>query len=111
MNLARLSHAGESAGFAQAVSAASIAALAALGAGGALYRLIMPDGWIGAVFGRSVAAGLAVLLALLMVGISMWLVRAWLPRAQRRRYSELTIFAFAGLGLVYAVDMLVKGGT
>jgi hypothetical protein len=107
MNLARSSHA---VGPAQALSAASIAVLVVLGVAGSLYRLIMPDGWIGAVFTRSVAAGLALLLALLMAGISIRLLHAWMPSAQRKFCSELMVYAFAGLGLVYATDMLLKGG-
>ena len=108
---ARLQHTGDTSGFLQALAAFSIAALVALGAGGSLYKLIMPDGWIGEVFGRSAAGGLAVLLALLMIGISIWLTRAWISTAKRKLYSELFVYVFAGLGLVYAVEMLMKGGT
>jgi LPXTG-motif cell wall-anchored protein len=107
---AKLPHTGDSAGFLQALAGFSVAALVAFGVGGSLYKLITPGGWIGEVFGRSVAGGLAVLLALLMVGISIWLTRAWISTAQRRLYSELFVYVFAGLGLVYAVELLMKGG-
>jgi LPXTG-motif cell wall-anchored protein len=106
----QLPHTGDSASFLQALAGFSIATLVALGVGGSLYKLIMPGGWIGEVFGRSVAAGLAVLLALLMIGISLWLTRAWISTARRKLYSELFVYVFAGMGLVYAVDMLIKGG-
>ena len=107
---AKLSHSGDTAGALQGLAAFAIAALVALGVGGSLYKLIMPGGWIGDVFGRSVAAGLAVLLALLMIAASVWLARAWIPVAKRRLYSEIFVYVFAGMGLVYAVDMLMKGG-
>jgi len=106
----KLPHAGDSAGFLQALAGFSVAGLVAIGVGGSLYKLIAPGGWIGEVFGRSVAGGLAVLLTLLMIGISVWLTRAWISTAQRKLYSELFVYVFAGLGLVYAVELLLKGG-
>ena len=107
---AKLPHAGDSAGFLQALAGFSVAALVAFGVGGSLYKLIMPGGWIGEVFGRSVAGGLAVLLALLMIGVSVWLTRGWISTAKRKQYSELFVYVFAGLGLVYAVELLIQGG-
>ena len=42
-----------------------------------------------------------------------WLVdrlRATVSVTQRNRYSEMFVYIFAGIGLVYAVQMLMKGG-
>lgn len=101
--------AGDSFGFLQALGGFSVAALVSFGVGGSLYKVISPEGWIGAVFGRSVAGGIAALLALLMIGVSVWLMRAWIPAAKRRFYSEFFVYVFAGLGSVYTVELLMKG--
>jgi hypothetical protein len=42
-----------------------------------------------------------------------WLVdwlRAMASVTLRNRYSEMSVYIFAGIGLVYAVQMLMKGG-
>lgn len=96
--------------FVQAVAGLAIALLVMLGFGGTIYKMLSPDGWFAHLFGRSLAGGLAVLLALLMIGASAWLLRAWVSITQRNRYSELFVYVFAGIGLVYAVQMLMKGG-
>ncbi|HUK03641.1 MAG TPA: hypothetical protein VLV90_01015 [Burkholderiales bacterium] len=107
---ARLEHAGEAAGFLEAFVGFVIALLVMLGFGGTVYKLIVPGGWIAQVFGRSLAGGMAVLLALLMIGASAWLLRAWISITQRNRYSELFVYVFAGVGLIYSSQILMKGG-
>jgi len=82
-----------------------IAALVMLGVGGTIYKLVMPDGWIAQLFGRSLAGGLAALFALLMIGVSYWLTRSWISVTSRNLYSELFVYVFAGAGLVYAVQI------
>ena len=96
--------------FAQSLVGLVIAGLVMLGFGGTVYKLIAPGGWFAQIFGRSVAGGLAVMLALVMIGASAWLLRAWVSVTQRNRYSEMFVYVFAGVGLVYAVQMLMKGG-
>lgn len=96
--------------FAQSIVGAVIAVLVMIGFGGTIYKMLAPDGWLADLFGRSMAGGLAVLLALLMIGTSAWLLRAWVSVTQRNRYSEAFVYVFAGVGLVYAVQMLMKGG-
>jgi len=107
---ARLTHVGETAGFLEAVAGFAIAVLVMIGFGGTVYKLIEPGGWFAQLFGRSLAGGLAVLLALLMIGASAWLLRAWISITQPNRYSELFVYVFAGVGLMYSVQLLMKGG-
>lgn len=107
---ARLQHVGEAAGFVEAIVGFVIALLVMLGFGGTVYKMIEPGGWIAQVFGRSLAGGMAVLLALGMIGASAWLLRAWITITQRNRYSELFVYVFAGVGLVYSAQILMKGG-
>lgn len=107
---ARVHPIGEAAGFLQAVAGFAIAVLVMIGFGGTIYKLIAPGGWFAQLFGRSVAGGLAVLLALLMIGASAWLLRAWVSITQRNRYSEVFVYVFAGVGLVYSTQILMKGG-
>lgn len=96
--------------FVQAIAGLAIAVLVMVGFGGTVYKLIAPDGWFAQLFGRSLAGGFAVLLALLMIATSAWLLRAWISVTQRNRYSGLFVYVFAGVGLLYAVQMLMKGG-
>ena len=107
---AKLPPLGEAAGFFQAIAGFTIAVLVTIGFGGTIYKFIAPGGWFAQLFGRSVAGGLAVTLALLLVGTSAWLLRAWVPIARRNRYSELFVYVFAGVGLVFTAQLLMKGG-
>lgn len=106
---ARLKHIGDAAGFLQAVAGFAVAGLVMLGAGGTLYRLLVPGGPLAGIFSRSVAGGIAVLLALLMIGVSFWIARGWISPRVRDRSSELLAYVLAGVGLMYAVEMLAKG--
>jgi hypothetical protein len=106
----KLPHIGTTAGFFQALAGFAIALLVMIGFGGTIYKMIAPEGWLAQLFGRSFAGGLAALLALLMIGTSAWLLRAWTSATLRNRYSELFVYVFAGIGLVYSVQLLMKGG-
>ena len=106
----KLKHASDTSVFFQALAGFAIAALVMIGVGGTVYKLIEPGGWFAQLFGRSLAGGMAVLLALAMVGMCIWLTRAWVSVTSRNRYSALFVYAFAGMGLLYAVQMFVKGG-
>jgi hypothetical protein len=101
-------HAGETSAFFQSLLGFAIAALVMLGVGGTVYHLVSPGGWIAQLFGRSLAGGMAGLLALFMVGLAAWLTRAWTSVTQRNRYSEVFVYGFAATGLVYAVQMLMN---
>lgn len=100
---------GETRTFLQALAGFAIAVLVMLGVGGTAYYLVAPGGWIAGVFGRSLAGGLAALLAFLIIGICVRLVRDWIPQRARNRYSELFVYAFAGAGVLYLVELLMKG--
>ena len=86
----------------------AVAALVMLGVGGTVYHLVSPGGWIAQLFGRSLAGGMAGLLALFFVGLAVWLTRAWTSVTQRNRYSEVFVYVFAATGLVYAVQMYMN---
>lgn len=106
---ADLRHAGDIGGFFQALVSFGVAGLVMLGIGGTVYKLVVPGGPIAEVFGRSVAGGLAVLFALLMIGVSAWLTRGWISARARHRYSEIFVYFFAATGLVYAVRGVMEG--
>jgi len=100
-------HASDTSLFFQSLLGFVIAALVMLGVGGTVYHLVSPGGWIAQLFGRSLAGGMAGMLALFFVGLAAWLTRAWTSVTQRNRYSEVFVYAFAAAGLVYAVQMLM----
>lgn len=100
---------GETLTFLQALAGFAIAVLVMLGIGGTVYYLVAPGGWIAGVFGRSLAGGMAALLALLIIGVCIWLTRGFIPQRARDRYSELFVYAFAGAGVLYVVELLMKG--
>lgn len=88
----------------------AVAALVMLGVGGSVYGLVAPGGWIAQAFGRSVAGGLATVLALFMIGACSWMTREWVPVHQKNRLSELFAYVFAGAGALYVVEIYLKGG-
>lgn len=96
--------------FLQALLGFAIAALVMIGVGGTIYHLVAPGGWLAQLFGRSIAGGLAAMLAFLVIGVSAWLMRAWISITSRNRYSELFVYVFAVAGLVYVLQMMSKGG-
>ena len=100
-------HASDAGLFFQSLLGFVVAALVMLGVGGTVYHLVAPGGWIAQLFGRSLAGGMASLLALFLIGLAAWLTRAWTSITQRNRYSELFVYAFAGIGAVYAVQLLM----
>ena len=110
MNDAKLNHIGDTSVFFQALAGFAIAALVAVGIGCTVYHLVAPGGWLAQLFARSLAGGLAALLAFMIVGLCAWLTRAWISVADRDAYAELFVYAFAGAGLLYAIEMLTRGG-
>lgn len=107
---AKLPQVGEVAGFLHAIAGFAIVVLVMIGFGGTIYKFIAPDGWFAQLFGQSAVGGLAVLLALLLIGASAWLLRAWVSITRRNRYSEVFVYVFAGVGLVYCAQLLMRGG-
>ena len=58
--------------FFQAIAGFAVAALVMLGVGGTLYHFVAPGGLLGRVFDRSLAGGLAAILALLIAGAMLY---------------------------------------
>jgi len=97
--------------FFQALAGFAIAALVMLGVGGTVYHLLAPGGWLAQLFGRNLAGGMAALLAFVVIGTCFWLTRELTSAKQKNRYSELLIYAFAGAGALYAIELLRQGST
>lgn len=110
MQPAKLKHASDSSQFLQAIVGFAVAALVMLGVGGTVYRMIAPGGWMAQLFERSLAGGLAAMLAFALIALCVWLTRSLVSVTGRNRYSELFVYVFAGAGLLYAAEMLMKGG-
>ncbi len=104
---AKLKPLSDTAVFFQSLAGIAIAALVMVGFGGTVYKLVAPDGWFAQLMGRSVAGGLAALLAFLMIGVCVWLTRGWISVGSRNRYSSLFVYVFAATGAIYALQMLM----
>ena len=94
----------------QALAGFAIATLVMFGVGGTVYNLVAPEGWLAGVFGRNLAGGMAAVLAFIIVGACIWLARDWISVRNRNRYSELFVYGFAAAGVMYFVELLMKGG-
>lgn len=92
---------------AQTGASLGIVVLVLMGIGGTVYKFISPDGWIAAAFGRSLSAGAAALGSLGMIAALAWFSRGS-PRA-RSRLSDLLLYTFAAAGLVYLLNLWMKG--
>ena len=79
-----------------------------LGIGGTIYKIISPDGWVAQAFGRSLSAGAAALGSLLMVVALAWFSRASSPR-RRTQFADIAVYGFAAAGLLYVVQLWVRG--
>src|SRR5260221_11296042 len=98
----RHGHASDTSAFLQAIAGFVVAALVMLGIGGTVYYLVVPGGWLAQVFGRSLAGGMAAILALLIIGLCVQLTHKLIPVASRNRYSERFVYGFASAGATYA---------
>ena len=106
----RLRHASDTSIFFNSLVGFAVAVLVMLGIGGTVYKLVAPGGWLAQLFGRSIAGGLGAILAFLLIGLCFWLTRGWISVASRNRFSEIPVYLFAGVGAIYAVQLLTKGG-
>jgi hypothetical protein len=95
--------------FFQAIVGFAIAGLVMLGVGGTAYQLVAPDGWLAHLFGRSLAGGMAAILAFLIIGLCAWLTRSWISVGSRNRHSDLFVYGFAATGAFYALEIFSKG--
>ena len=96
--------------FIHGIGGLAIAALVMLGVGGTVYNLVAPDGWLVRAFDRSIAGGMAAVLALMIIALCAWMTRSWVSIRSRNRHPELFVYGFAAVGAVYAVQFLIKGG-
>lgn len=109
MERVRVKHLSDTSAFFQAIVGCAIAVLVMLGVGGTVYNLVAPGGWLAHVFGRSVAGGMAAVLALLIIGLCAWLARSWISVGSRNRHSDLFVYGFAAAGACYAIEIFTKG--
>ena len=98
----------EASALAQACLGFVILALVLLGIGGTIYKIISPDGWLALLFGRSLSAGVAALGSLLMVVALAWFSRGTSPR-RRTQFADVAIYGFAAAGLLYVVQLWIRG--
>ena len=101
---------GELATLLQALAGFAVATLVMGGVGGTVYNLVAPGGWLAGVFGRSLAGGMAAVLAFIILGACIGLARDWISARDRNRYSELVVYGFAAAGVMYFAELLMKGG-
>lgn len=109
MEHVRVKHVSDTGAFFQAIVGFAVAALVMLGVGGTVYHLVAPGGWLALIFGRSLAGGLAAVLAFLIIGLCGWLVRSWISVGARNRHSDLFVYGFVVAGGFYAIEMFTKG--
>ena len=110
MEQVKLKPLGDFAALLQALAGFTIATLVMLGVGGTVYNLVAPGGWLAGVFGRNLAGGMAAVLAFIIIGACLGLARDWVSVRNRNRYSELFVYGFAAAGVLYFVELLIKGG-
>lgn len=110
MEQVKLKPLGDLAHLLQAIAGFAVATLVMLGVGGTVYNLVAPGGWLAGVFGRNLAGGMAAVLAFIIIGACLWLARDWIPARDRNRYSELFVYGFAAAGMMYFVELVLKGG-
>ena len=94
---------------AQVLVGFAIVVLVMLGIGGTIYKVISPDGWIASAFGRSLSAGAAALGSLLLIAGLAWFSRGWSSPRSRNRFSDLLVYTFAAAGIVYLMQLWLKG--
>lgn len=107
MDNARLKPNSDTSIFFRTLAGFAIAVLVTLGVAGTVYKLVGPGGWLAQLFGRSLAGGFAAFLAFMVIGLCFWLTRGWLSVNSRNRFAELPVYAFAGAGALYAVQLLM----
>lgn len=110
MEHVRTKPASDTSAFFQAIAGVAVAALVMLGVGGTAYNLLVPGGWLAQVFSRSLAGGLAAILAFLIMGLCAKSAYKLNSTGSRNRFSEVFVYGFAAAGAIYALGYLVHGG-
>lgn len=96
-------------GAGQLLLSLAVVLLVTFGIGGTIYKVISPDGWIAAAFGRSLSAGAAALGSLMMIAGLAWFSRGWTTTRNRNRFSDLLVYSFAVAGTIYLAQIWIKG--
>ncbi|HLX81333.1 MAG TPA: hypothetical protein VKS43_12195 [Burkholderiales bacterium] len=109
MEHVRVKQISDTSAFFQAIVGFAVAVLVMLGVGGTVYHLVASDGWLAQLFGRSLASGMASVLALLIIGLCAWLARNWISVGARNRHADLFVYGFAAAGAFYAIEIFSKG--
>lgn len=107
MEHAKLTSLSDNSIFFRALAGFAMAVLVGVGVGGTAYKLAAPGGWLAHLFGGSLPGSLGVMLAFLVIGLCFWLMRGWIVRHGHNRYSELPVYACAGAGALYALQMVM----
>ncbi len=103
----KLKHVSDTSAFFQAIAGFAIALLVMVGVAGTVYNLVAPGGWVGQLFGRSLAGGMAAILALMVIGLCAFLTQTWVSVTNRNRFSEVFVYLFAAAGVLYSVELLI----
>jgi len=85
----------------------ALSVLMVLGVAGTVWKLLTPGGWLAQLFGRSLAGGFGAILTFLAIVLCFQLSRSWISLTSRNRFAELPVYAFAGVGAIYALEMLI----
>ena len=95
--------------FAQTVFSCLLLSLVLGGIGGTVYKVLAPDGWVSQMFGHSLSAGAAALGAMGLVGGLAWSSRSWGDPDTRSLPTQLLIYGFAAVGILYLAQIWTRG--
>jgi hypothetical protein len=80
-----------------------------LGVGGTIYKLIAPEGWLAQLIGGSLNSLGAIALALVGVAMFAWFAQDQIAPTRRDKLGDWWVYVFAGAGLIYAGQFLIRG--
>ena len=95
--------------FAQTAFSCLLLSLVLGGIGGTVYKVLAPDGWVSQMFGHSLSAGAAALGAMGLVGGLAWFSRSWGDPDTRSVPTQLLIYGFAAVGILYLAQIWIRG--
>ena len=94
---------------AHAAAGCAFLALVLAGIGGTIYKVLSPEGWIAAAFGRSLSAGAAALGSVTLIAAFAWFSRSWGDVRNRTFVADCLVYGFAITGFVYMAQFWSKG--
>jgi hypothetical protein len=95
--------------FAQTAFSCLLLSLVLGGIGGTVYKVLAPDGWVSQMFGHSLSAGVAALGAMGLVGGLAWFSRSWGDHDTRSLPTQILIYGFAAVGILYLAQIWTRG--